>query len=127
MPNSRRTVELEAASKRYAVYMHEIRSRLNLIGTAGAALHSKKPVTGLPATDVELCFLNFRKILELIMYASVLAHEYAGAEISRKIADKEWNARRIFRYLEQVNPHFFPNPIEKLLTRHESRYAIMRA
>ncbi|GGY85534.1 hypothetical protein [Marinobacter zhanjiangensis] len=108
------TLDLTSASKRYAVYMHEIRSRLKLVGKAGGALTAGRSLTGLPAADVELCFLNFRKILELIMYSSVLAHKDAGAEISRKIAGREWNARKIFKYLEQVNPNFYPNPIEKL-------------
>lgn len=114
MTKAKETLELESASKRYALYMHEIRSRMKLIGKVGESLQGRRPFTGDAATDVELCFLNFRKILELIMYASVLAHETAGAEVSKRIANREWNARRIFNYLEQINPHFYPAPIKKL-------------
>lgn len=114
MTKAQERLDLDSASKRYALYMHEIRSRLGLIKKVGESLQGTRPFTGDAATDVELCFLNFRKILELIMYASVLAHETAGAEISKRIANREWNARRIFNYLEQINPHFYPVPIRKL-------------
>jgi hypothetical protein len=114
MTKAQERLELELASKRYALYMHEIRSRLGLIKRVGESLQGTRPFTGDAAIDVELCFLNFRKILELIMYASVLAHETAGAEISKRIANREWNARRIFNYLEQINPYFYPVPIADL-------------
>ncbi len=105
-------MDLEAASKRYAYYMHEVRSRLNLIARAGASVEAKKPITGFAATDVELCFLNFRKILEIMMFASILAHKDAEIELSSQICDRAWNARKIFDYLESKNSDFYPVAIE---------------
>jgi len=112
--------ELREASKRYAGYMHEIKNRLKAVSKTGMSISEGKPVLGFHPIAIEICFLNFRKIIELMFYACASAHADLGVEISRRISSREWNARRIMRELERVNPKFYPVPIESLSPEGET-------
>ena len=107
---------LSAASKAYAGYMHEIRNRLDAINTMGVAQSNGRSILPSWQLDVESCFLNLRKVIELTFYASASAHSSLGVEIQRRIVAREWNARKVMREIEKVNPSFYPVPIEKALS-----------
>jgi hypothetical protein len=60
----------------------------------------------------ELIFLHFGKALEEIAFASLSANgeKYAAA---RAGFATEWNARRMLGFIEKVNPHFYPLPLQE--------------
>ena len=56
-------------------------------------------------------YLNIRKIIEELLLLSVSAHETAGSDLSIRLR-KEWNAIKIMKGLERINPRFFPDAIK---------------
>jgi hypothetical protein len=83
--------------------MEEIRLRLNF-------------VRDLPArngtTDKELVFLQLRKILELIAFASLTANREKYAAAHSKFS-QHWKAKQMLEELAKVNPDFYPLPIQR--------------
>lgn len=103
--------DLTEASRNYAMFMYEIKYRLNVISRAVSAFGVGPALTGYRESDIEVCFLQLRKILELMMFASLVAHAAVGKELQKNIVDREWNASKILAYLERENPQFFPEAI----------------
>jgi hypothetical protein len=62
------------------------------------------------ATNIESTYLQFRKIIELIAFGSLVANKEAIAKVYQEFS-RLWNARRLLRDLEKVNPGFYPQPI----------------
>lgn len=56
-------------------------------------------------------YLNIRKIIEELMLLSVSAHETACSQLTTRLR-KEWNATKIMKGLERINPKFFPDAIK---------------
>jgi len=83
--------------------MEEVRHRVGVI----CAVQSGQGSTGYPAFDIETIFLQFRKTLELIAFASLTANK---AEYSAQFVkfSAHWNAGWMLRDLEKVNPDFYP-------------------
>src|SRR3989442_14231436 len=96
--------EIEDTS-RYIKCMQEVRARLKLIESVTA----KQLTTGQPFSDVEFVFLQLRKILELIAFASLSANKEQYSAAHAKFAT-HWNAKRMLADLEKVNPDFYPTP-----------------
>jgi len=83
--------------------MEEVRARVNLICSVGTGSLS----VGRKEFDIELVFVQFRMILELIAFGSLIANK---AEYSAAYANfaTHWNAQRMLKDLEKVNPEFYP-------------------
>jgi len=62
------------------------------------------------ASSLESTYLQFRKILELIAFGSLVANERALSLIYAQFS-RLWNARRLLEDIERVNPGFYPDPI----------------
>lgn len=62
------------------------------------------------ATNIETVCLQFRKILELIAFSSLIANVNEYSQQYDKFAE-HWNARLMLRDLERVNANFYPRPI----------------
>jgi hypothetical protein len=62
------------------------------------------------ASTVESVYLQFRKILELIAMASLIANKELYSNEYKNFAS-HWNARRMLESLEHLNPDFYPKPI----------------
>lgn len=96
------------AIQQYALVMREIKRRTEVVdfflSGRGHALY-------LPATVESLC-LQFRKILELIAMASLVANKDEYAKVNRDF-QRHWNAELLLRDLERINPKFYPNPIKE--------------
>jgi hypothetical protein len=90
----------------YINCMEEIRDRVNLVQCVG----NGQTTTGRQVFDVELVFLQLRKILELIAYASLTANQekYAAAHAQ---FSKHWKAKLMLQELEKINPDFYPMPV----------------
>jgi hypothetical protein len=103
----------EKALEIYSSFMQEIKQRVNVISRVLEKYSNGSSLTGYRESDIELCLLQLRKCLELVMLASIVAHYHRGIELQQKLVDNAWNATTILKYLNRVNPDFFP----KALTR----------
>lgn len=90
----------------YAEQMREIKRRTEVIDfflrKDGHALYQ-------PTTIESIC-LQFRKILELIAFSSLVANKDRYAAVHKKF-ESHWNAELLLRDLSRVNPDFYPKPI----------------
>lgn len=95
----------------YCDAMLEIRDRLNVIQTIMAFdIHIGLP--GKPALQDqtnEIIFVQFRKVLEGIAFASLSANRHEYAAVHENFA-RHWRAKDMLAVLEKVNPGFFPVP-----------------
>ena len=92
-------------SEKYLSCMREIKHRTDVIqGFLRQEWHA-----GYLASTAECIALQFRKTLELIALASLVANrEEYGKQ--RANFSTDWNAKRIVNTLERVNPRFYPVP-----------------
>jgi hypothetical protein len=87
----------------YRAYMAEIRTRIAVVSEALAGR-----LEGAPEFLVnEVIFLQLRKVLELIAFASLAAHKEAYSTAHKSFA-KHWKAKLILEALVKLNPDFFP-------------------
>lgn len=63
-------------------------------------------------TTIESICLQFRKILELIAFSSLIANKdrYAAAH---KNFESHWNAELLLKDLSRINANFYPKPIDE--------------
>ena len=61
-----------------AEFMRRIKYRTDVIRRTEAAYRLGTSITGYRQTDIDLCYLQLRKSLELMMFASVIAHDSLG-------------------------------------------------
>jgi hypothetical protein len=87
--------------------MEEIRDRLGLV----AAVGEHRVSTSIQIFDIELVFLQLRKCLELIAFASLIANKdkYSAAHASFA---SHWRAKAMLDCIEKVNPDFYPIALE---------------
>jgi len=102
--------------QKYIRCMDEIKLRDEVINNH---LNGER-TTGQPMTDIELICLQFRKICELIMLSALCAHKVVYHRIHRKI-EKEWDAVKIRKTLENIHPEFYPSPFERIVDRHTGK------
>lgn len=92
----------------YAEQLREIKRRTEVIDfflhKGGHALYQ--------AATIESICLQFRKILELIAFSSLIANKerYATAH---KNFESHWNAELLLKDLSRINADFYPKPIEE--------------
>lgn len=103
----------QEAIDQYGHFMRRIWSRIDVIVLCGTNNPSSMSVTGYPHVDIDLCYLQLRKCFELMMFASVLAHESFGHELDKRLREKEWKPKEIIRRMRQVNPQFYPVPVRE--------------
>ena len=90
---------------KYCDCMEEIKRRTNVInGFLRGELS-----TSYKMTNIESVYLQFRKVLELIALASLVANKDEYAKQQAKFV-QHWHAGRILDDLTQVNPQFYPVP-----------------
>jgi len=63
-----------------------------------------------PATTVETCCLQVRKIIELITFSSLIASKDEYSAVQAKFA-QHWNSKLIIADLERIHPNFYPQPV----------------
>jgi hypothetical protein len=86
--------------------------------------NAPSPLLGLPALDSEFCFLQIRRMIELVAFSSVLRdedrykrlREIQRQENSRDHGDhsRDWEAPEILRRLAQISPYCLPIPLKPL-------------
>lgn len=63
---------------------------------------------------LESISIQYRKIVELIAFSSIVANEKEYRSIRNKAA-KDWKAEYIFNDIERVNANFYPTPIKGII------------
>ena len=95
-----------SATGRYVNCMEEIRGRVSVVEAVG----QHRVTTGLQRCDIEIVFLQMRKVLELIAFASLTANKEKYSLAHAKFAE-HWNAKRMLEELAKINPAFYPIPM----------------
>ena len=111
MTDTDRAMAVNPYSK-YADCMEEIKRRTEVIN----AFLTGKCHAMYIQTTAESISLQIRKILELIVLASLAANRSEYARL-RKNFQKDWNAKRILETLEKANPRFYPTPNRQVVDR----------
>jgi hypothetical protein len=92
----------------YAEQMREIKRRTEVIDfflqKSGHALYQ-------PTTIESIC-LQFRKILELIAFSSLIANKHRYAAAHANFAT-HWNAELLLKDLARINADFYPKPVKE--------------
>lgn len=104
----------EAMSKevdQYRGLMLEVRNRIS----ATERILNNPSALGFRATAIESIYLQIRLILEAIALGSLIANKSAYSNVHSSFS-KEWNARKLVKRLEEVNPNFYPVPINQVQT-----------
>src|SRR6266446_9457801 len=94
-----------SAPNQYCSLMEEIRLRTNVLN----AFIEGNATAVYKATNIESTYLQFRKILELVAFGSLVANREAFSVVYTEFA-RFWNARRLLEDIERVNPGFYPEP-----------------
>jgi hypothetical protein len=87
--------------------MQEIRDRLGLVDAVGGHTIS----TSVQVFDIELEYLQIRKCLELIAFASLIANKDKYSAAHANFAS-HWKAKQMLECIEKLNPDFYPLPVE---------------
>jgi hypothetical protein len=98
---------MSTALDRYCNCMEEIRHRLGIV----ASLGEHKISTGTKETDIELAFLQLRKSLEVLAFASLIANKDKYSIAHANFAS-HWKAKGMLECIEKLNPDFYPVPLE---------------
>ncbi len=90
---------------------------------AERVLSAKRPRTGLAALDMEFVYLQVRRVVENITFASLVREERRYAALraieqstkQRGLADpaKDWKAPDILKRLISLSPHALPIPLKQ--------------
>ena len=86
--------------------MLEIEKRIETIEDLYAGRHS----TTYDVTTIESICLQFRKVLELIAFSSLITHKDSYIKVRADIR-RDWHADRILKKVEQLNENFYPVPL----------------
>lgn len=92
----------------YIRCMDEIRLRDSVLRAFISRTHS----TGLPIVDIEVQALQFRKIGETLMLASLCVHKKQYTSVRNRI-QKEWDPNAIKNTLDRIHPDFYPVPFTR--------------
>jgi hypothetical protein len=109
-----RSLPMSDEPRLYINCMEEVRDRVNLVRSVG----EHRTTTSREVFDVELVFVQFRKVLELIAFASLTANKEKYSTAHAKFAT-HWKANLMLRELEKINPDFYPMPVRQPELRHD--------
>jgi hypothetical protein len=87
--------------------MHELATRVDLVARACDGRLSLTPPYAR-----EYCYLQFRRICELIALGCLQLHGDLPV-VQTSAARKEWNAERIMKLLQRHHPHSFPQSLTR--------------
>ena len=95
-------------TKVYVKCMEKVKQQITWVRWLNSA---KPPLGGDAQLTAELSFVQFRKILELIAFASLTSNKDAYARAYKNF-DEHWKAEQILKCVGKLNPHFYPTPLE---------------
>jgi len=93
--------------------MHDIKHRLGFIkSTLESNIYGQ-----LKRYEAEIICLQFRAVVELILLANLSAHKEWYSKGFDKLK-KEWRISNIIKFIESVNPDFFPIPLQEKIKNY---------
>ncbi|KHT40032.1 hypothetical protein RJ46_18125 [Vibrio sinaloensis] len=93
--------------------MQEIKMRSEIISKIAFENSNGALLTGYIDTDLDMAYLQGRKICELIMYACVAANQASSKKLN-SILKKSYKPLEIKRHLLDINSHFFPKATNRI-------------
>lgn len=99
----------ESDVAKYCDLMGEVKRRMSVIASF---MTGSSNALYMPTT-VESVYLQFRKILELIAFGSLVANQQLFTKAYADFA-KMWHAQRLLDDLKTINPDFYPEPIDEV-------------
>ena len=94
----------------YCDCMARIRQRINIVHT----ILSGGIKIGHADQIAELIFVQFRKTLEEIAFASLSANKEKYSEVHANFS-KHWRAKAMLTVMDTLNPNFYPVPLPPLI------------
>lgn len=91
----------------YTQQMELIKRRIEVVDSI---IQKKSHTTPYKASNIELCCLQLRKCIELIVMASLVANSETYLEVYNRLG-RDWKAPLISKDLKRINPNFYPTPI----------------
>ena len=101
----------------YCNCMERVRFRINFVQT----VLSGQIKIGSDDQTLELIFVQFRKSLEEIAFASLSANKEKYSEVYENFS-QHWNAKRMIEALHKLNPNFYPVPSSPLVQTGPGKY-----
>lgn len=111
----RKIEDLSGIMREYCNLMEEIKKRIEVIITT-----SRGRVALPRIVACELCYLQLRKVCELIALACLVAHGDLP-QIRSKSLSNNYKAPDILRQLENLHPDFYPFPSRQLINSKTGR------
>lgn len=99
----------------YTQQMELIKRRIEVVDSI---IKKKSHSTPYEASNIELCCLQLRKCIELIVMSSLVANSETYLEMYNRLG-RDWKVPLISKDLERINPNFYPTPIR--IIPHEDR------
>lgn len=93
---------------KYGILMETVKLRIALIEDI---MKGKCNLADVPL--IESAALQFRKVLELIAFGSLVANERVYKATHADFA-KEWSAKKLLVKLEKLNANFYPIPVKQI-------------
>ncbi|PIB16904.1 hypothetical protein [Vibrio rotiferianus] len=97
----------------YHSYMTDIKHRIELADRVYIHGLQGKSFTGHIDTDLDLLYLQVRKVCETIMFSCVAANQASGKELNKKLTRTAYKPGEISRLLKQANGTLFPKAIKR--------------
>lgn len=91
----------------YLDLMQEVKNRIHSI--LDICIY-RKTSTSFNQTNTEFCYLQLRKVLELIAFGSIVMNKDEVAKQDAKFRQR-YNAKYILNDIKQIHPNFFPVPL----------------
>ena len=91
----------------YLNLMQEVKNRIHSI--LDICIYHKR-TTSFNQTNTEFCYLQLRKVLELIAFGSIVMNKDEVAKQDAKFRQR-YNAKYILNDIKQIHPNFFPVPL----------------
>jgi hypothetical protein len=98
----------------YCSCMEQLLPRFDLV----KSVFAKRVTSGHDVLDAEIVFLQFRKMLEQIAFASLVANKDVYSKVRASFAT-DWRAKNMLKHLGEVNPDFYPEPLKEASRRVE--------
>jgi hypothetical protein len=95
---------------KYCQYLVEINNRMDVMENIFKLKQEGKATNVYYLADLEMCFLQIRKIFELMMFGGLLVQEPSQLILSKR-THKIYKATEILAFVRKKNPGFFPKAV----------------
>lgn len=102
-------VENKKHLDKYASYMEEVKKRTGIARKIVELKINGEKFTGDDDSDIDIVYLQLRKVTELIMFACVVTRKAAGDQLN-KILRKGYDPVKLKIELDKLNVDYFPRP-----------------